>query len=46
MDSLEEAPGETEAAESVIAYASLQSPSSLHSELERIFKLQPNQLCW
>jgi hypothetical protein len=42
LDSLEEAPDERAAAESVIAYSSLQSPSSLHSELDRIFKLQPN----
>jgi hypothetical protein len=43
LGTLEEKPNEkNEAADSVIAYASLQSPSSLHAHLDRIFELQPN----
>ena len=31
-----------DAAESIIAYGSMMSPKSLHSELDRIYELQPN----
>jgi hypothetical protein len=41
LEALTESKG-NEAAESVIAYASLQSPTSLHPHLTRIFSLQPN----
>ncbi len=34
------------AAESVIAYASLQSPSALHPHLDRIFVVRPNERCY
>jgi hypothetical protein len=43
---LDESSGENEAANSVIAYASLQSPPSLHSQLDRIFAIQPNSDCY
>jgi hypothetical protein len=41
LDALERR-GENEAAESVIAYASLQRLPALHPRLDRIFRLQPN----
>lgn len=41
LDALEE-PGDNEAACSVLAYASLQAPPSLHPHLGRIFRLTPN----
>ncbi len=42
LNRLNESQGVNEAAASVIAYASLQMPSSLHAELERIFNVRPN----
>ena len=42
LDAYETALGKNEAAESVIAYASLQAPSALHPHLCRLFLLQPN----
>jgi len=42
LDALERATGKNRAAESVIAYASLQAPSALHLYLTRIFLVRPN----
>lgn len=45
LDTLEQS-GKNDAASSIIEYASLQSPTALHSQLDRIFLLQPNESCY
>lgn len=42
MEMREQSAEENEAADSVIAYASLQCPEALHPHLTRIFNIQPN----
>lgn len=46
LDVLDAATSKNEAAESVIAYASLQCPAALHPYLTRIFLLRPNAGCY
>ncbi len=43
LDVLEASRGKNDAAESVIAYASLQCPLALHPHLTRIFQVRPNK---
>lgn len=42
LNVIEKTPGDNEAADSVIAYASLQAVSALHPHLCRIFQIRPN----
>ena len=42
LRSWESSSGKKEAAEEIIAYASLQAPTVLHAELDRIFAIRPN----
>lgn len=42
IETLEVGDGENEAADSIIAYASLQQPAALHPHLTRIFAARPN----
>lgn len=46
LDVIENRDGKNGAADSVIAYASLQAVSTLHPHLSRIFKIRPNSGCY